>query len=151
MHPFCSRITKVYEIYSHFDRFIASTIFVFLHILSGVFFLLSFFSFSFSSPWLRSRLLWLWILFSFHYLFVRFITFKCTFCIVICDILHRRERERARGRGTYTVAFSRSVSIVYICSLDIDRALDVCVCVLRVWNFPACLTKVKWIKLKPLF
>lgn len=38
MHPFCSRITKVYEIYSHFDRFIASTIFVFLHILSGVFF-----------------------------------------------------------------------------------------------------------------
>lgn len=151
MHPFCSRITKVYEIYSHFDRFIASTIFVFLHILSGVFFLLSFFSFSFSSPWLRSRLLWLWILFSFHYLFVRFITFKCTFCIVICDILHRRERESKRERNVHCSILSQCVDCIHMFFRYRPCTRRLCVCVLRVWNFPACLTKVKWIKLKPLF
>lgn len=128
MHPFCSRITKVYEIYSHFDRFIASTIFVFLHILSGVFFCFHFSRFHSVHPD------YVHVCFGFEYYFP-FITSSfvlshsnalsvssfAIFCI--------EERERARGRGTYTVAFSRSVSIVYICSLDIDRALDVCVCV----------------------
>lgn len=131
--PFCSRITKVYEIYSHFDRFIASTIFlVFFPFLLFIFLFIQFTLITFTFA-LALNIIFLSLpLRSFYHIH------KCTLCIVIrqsvqyTEIEWKKERQIAR---TCTLNGSHSECRLYTYVLQILTAISRCFVVVSLFFF----------------